>query len=372
MAVHRPTPPRPPEFAWDRPFLAEYRFERVDRRTRLVKDELRNVIGGSVSRNADSSIRESAALECVGSLGLGADFVRAWLVATPSGGGATVERCLGTFLSTRAPRTSDGAYSTSRADLYGTLRILESGGPKGTLTIPKGTNIVDRCRDIVTDQCNLDCSAIEGDRVLAQARSYGPGVQTDEGEALVTWLDIVNDLLGLAGYSAARTDAMGTVVLEPYVEPAQRPISFAFEEGPGSFFLMDVEEGPEVSDVHNVVVVVSSTSDKVAVGVARDDDPAHAYSTVSLGYESMRVERVSDELDEDGCVARARLYLAEEMAVQTYYKWQFPWRDGVDLDARGTFDVASDGIDADCTVRTMDIHLDAGCLVTVEAKSYGR
>lgn len=370
MATFRPIPAEPAPFRWDRPFEARYRYMRVSRRTRDELSPIHGITGGAITRNSDSPIRESARLDVMGSLDLGADLVRIYLDAVPVGGGATVTECLGTFVVERSSRSTDGSMSTTSPNLYGLLKIAASSGPRGTYTVPRGTNVVDRCRDILTDRCNLDCSAVSSGKALAQARSYGPGVQTDEGEGKETWLDIVNDLLGIAGYSAARTDPRGVAVLEPYVEPADRPVAWEFREGPNSGFLPQVSDGYETVDVHNVVVVVSSTSDKVAVGSASDDDPAHEWSTASLGYEVVRVESVSDELTASECAARARRLLAEEMDVPRVYTWTHPYVP-VGLADRVALEWSVPPVSADPVIRTQDIDLGPACLVGEEAKSHG-
>lgn len=370
MTIHRPIPARPAEFDWDRPFEARYRFMRVDRLTRLEVAEVRGVTGGSIARNADSSIRESARLDVDGTLGLGPDWLRVYLDAVPVGSSDVVTECLGTFTVARAPRVTDGDRSTSSPDLYGLLHIAEASGPRGTYTVPKGTNAVDRARDIVTDVCGLECAAVPSDKDLATARTYGDGVASDEDTAISSWLGVINDLLGLAGYAAARTDPRGTVILEPYVEPAARPLAWTFEEGPNSGFLPQVEDGDESTDVHNVVVVISSTADHYAMGVAVDEDPDHPYSVPNVGYEYVRVERTSDELTDAECEAQAARYLAEEYDNPQRYKLTTPYKP-IALEERMALKCLTPPIDDDPVTRTEDIDLGPACMMDLEAKSHG-
>ena len=86
---------------WLREFDASYRFMRVSRATGAEVSELEGFEdGGSISRNLDTDVYESASATCEGGLDVGADLVRVYLDADFGG---EVERvALGTFVPERA------------------------------------------------------------------------------------------------------------------------------------------------------------------------------------------------------------------------------------------------------------------------------
>ena len=64
-----------------------------------------------------------------------------------------------------------------------------------------------------------------------------------------TKLDAVNDLLDLAGYSSARTDEYGRVILEKYVEPGKRQPKWTFQEGANATFLTTMTDERDLREV---------------------------------------------------------------------------------------------------------------------------
>ena len=103
---------------WKKRFAASYRFMRVDRKTGLDVERLRNIRnGGSIERNQDTSY-ETGKIDYLGTLDLGSDLLRIYLDATfPDD--TTVSEPLGTFVVS-TPKRSTG-YNSSEADLSGRL-----------------------------------------------------------------------------------------------------------------------------------------------------------------------------------------------------------------------------------------------------------
>lgn len=82
---------------WLTPFLAEYRFVRVDLATGLEKGELANITGGQVERNQDTAIFEQGSIDYTGALDMGTDLLRVYLEASDEWSGERRTEELGTF-----------------------------------------------------------------------------------------------------------------------------------------------------------------------------------------------------------------------------------------------------------------------------------
>lgn len=84
--------------SWTRPFDASYDFVRVSRETGLELDFVRDIEnGGSIERNANTALYETASLDFADKFDVGNDFLRVYLNASFSDGSERRE-CLGTFM----------------------------------------------------------------------------------------------------------------------------------------------------------------------------------------------------------------------------------------------------------------------------------
>ena len=72
---------------WTRPFDASYDFVRVSRETGLELDFVRDIEnGGSIERNANTALYETASLDFADKFDVGNDFLRVYLNASFSDG----------------------------------------------------------------------------------------------------------------------------------------------------------------------------------------------------------------------------------------------------------------------------------------------
>ncbi len=347
---------------WTEPFIASYRFMRVSRTTGLeteVLDQFRQT--GTISRNQDTTSKESGTAEIVGSLDIGADLVRVYLDATGMESGDEESVVLGTFLPSVSTRDVDGPVSTSSVTFYGRLKEVSDDGFDGPYVVPSGSNAVEAATEII-ESCGLEVIADESSYTLTTNQTYG--MSEDRADKL----SAVNDLLDLAGFSSATTDTMGRVILGNYEDIESRAVEHTFTEGENARFLQTVTDELDTSDVVNVVKVVCSTQDSEVVATATDDDPDSPYSTVSLGRRIVRTEFYDDEMTEEEAQAKAETLLANSQSVihrvtlEHVYVPELSIRSGVSIsyptgDVSGKF-----------AIRAQDIDLGAGCMVTSECK----
>lgn len=270
-------------------FTASFRFMVVSRSFGGETRRLRGIRPGSLqlSCNDSTSVKESGTVDYVGNADIGSDLLRVYLDAEFHDG--TKESvALGTYLVNAPERTVDGRVSRGTLSLTGRLQELADAQFARPLTVKAGANPVEEAAHIV-GMYGLRCAYEHTDYKTGAARTYGTGGNGDESV-----LDAVNDLLELAGFRSARTDAYGMVHFNKYVEPTDSIPVWYFEEGANARFLSEVTEERDMSGVANVVRVTYSTQDKSFVGIARDDDPKSAFSTVAQGREICRTETLSD------------------------------------------------------------------------------
>lgn len=112
-------------------------------------------------------------------------------------------------------------------------------------------------------------------------------------------LEVINDLLEAAGYWSLKTDLTGQYRVEPYLNPADRPVAYSFEHGAASIHYPDWSREQNLTDVPNVIVLETS-GDSPLVGVARNEDPDSPFSFQARGFwtgpEPETVEAASQQV----------------------------------------------------------------------------
>ena len=263
---------------WKKRFAASYRYMRVDRKTGLDVERLRNIRnGGSIERNQDTSY-ETGKVEYLGGLDLGSDLLRIYLDAEfPDG--TTATEPLGTFVVS-TPKRSTG-YNSSEADLSGRLSEVAEDEFDAPRSLAAGSNAVDEAARLLRE-AGLEVVAEPSDFKLTT--TWVVGAIGNGGSSYATRLKAVNALLDAAGFSAASCDPMGRVLLCRYVEPDKRSPAMVMEEGKEARFEDGGTEELDKSSVANVVHVDYSTTDESVRGTAIDADPSSQYSTVTRGW----------------------------------------------------------------------------------------
>ena len=267
---------------WLTPFLAEYRFVRVDLATGLEKGELANITGGQVERNQDTAIFEQGSIDYTGALDMGTDLLRVYLEASDEWSGERRTEELGTFYVSTPKASNDGAVSTATADIYGRLLALEKDDFDGPYVVRAGTGYIEAARSIA-EGCGLEVVADPSDLVLDTTWVFGISTTSSDEDRSDSKLAAVNRLLSAAGFLAAHTDPHGHLLMRRYTEPDERPLSFDYTEGEDCRVMPDVESEHDTFSVVNVVHVDYSSQDASIRGTAVDDDPDSPYSTISTG-----------------------------------------------------------------------------------------
>lgn len=358
---------------WSGGYSTSYRYMRVSRATGREVGVLDGLTAGTITRNDDTSIKESAECECAGALDIGPDLVRVYMDAvSDSGERASVP--LGTFVPAVPSRKVRGPVSTRSVKLYGRLQELADDDFATPYTVKGGSNAVEAAARICRD-AGLAVVYPKSPYTTTDARFYGVGA-TSDSESVDSKLGAVNDLLALAGFRSAHTDPMGRVVFDLYREPQNAPTAWSFREGENARFEAEVDEELDYTDTANHVVVrySSTESEEAYVGEAWDRDAESPLSTASRG-RTITKSYTYDELPEGStaaakkaaAAAKAEALLAVEQAVIHRVTISASYAPVTISDAV-SFSYPTGGISGKFAVRTQTLKLAGGCPTSMELK----
>lgn len=363
---------------WDNRIVGtSYRFVRVDRSTGEEVCEIRALRGGSISRNDDTRIKESAEVGIVGDADFGPDLVRVYMGAEWPGETASV--VLGTFLPSIPGRSVNQLYSTGTLHMSGRLQELLDDQFGSPVTVGKGEVAVERAAEVI-EGAGLEVVAEESDYRVTENRYYGVGADQNNSQVGSTKLDMVNDLLDLAGFRAAYTDPMGRVILEKYRDPDEIAPSWSFVEGPSAKFEWSMTEEKDSSSTANHVVVVYGPNEdgERYIGEAWDRDPESPLSTVSRGRTITKSYSYTDM--PPGSSAEERQKYANDRAgslLSTAQSviWRVNMRHAyapIAVNDTAELRYQSGGIDGKFQVRAMRLALSGGCPTETELRRFRR
>ncbi len=351
---------------WSRPFDASYRLVAVDRGSGCEVGEVAGAVsGGSISRNQDSQVKESATVDVVGLRPIGSALVRVYLDA--SQGGSVHSECLGTFVPSAPSTTFDGISDRSTLNLSGRLSELSGDAYAAPLSLPRGTAVLPTVASMLAESGFEVVQLDESASVLSSDRTYGLG----DGEESDSKLSIVNDLLDYAGFSSLSTDAYGRAVLTRSRDVSERDTALVMAEGRGARFLREVEEEMDESDVKNAVRAVFEDQGRTVVGVAEDRDPASRWSIPARGYRSVTTYRFTGAATQAEADERAERLLRTQQSVVHKVRLRHTYQP-LGMGEVVDFSYPSAGISGRFAVRTMDIELGPGCVTKTEMRRFVR
>lgn len=353
---------------WTRPFTASYRFMRVSRRSGYEDGQIAGIIGGTLEINQDTEVYESARLRTEEYFDLGSDLIRGYLDAT-WGDGTAESVCLGTWLPSIPSRDVDGPLDSCTAYCDGRLQELQDDAYPAPIVVDAGENIVQMAQAI-GEWSGLTVVATPSSKTLGTAWTFGMDSEgEDDGGSK---LQAMNSLLKLAGYSPARTDEIGRVILEPYIDPSGKNPVWTFREGADSTFLSSATEERDSRDVANVVLAIYESDEQTTIGEAVDDDPMSPYSTVSLGRRKVVKYKYDSTATQAEADAKAdELLRTQQSTIRrvTLQHVHCPAKVGDVVEV----DWPSAKIDGRYVIRTQTVDIgSAGCLTQSELRAFER
>lgn len=358
----------------DRIASTSYRFMRVDRKTGLETAKLSVCSGGSITRNNDVRIMETAEVGITGSLDLGPDFIRIYMDAEWEDGTKRTEM-LGTFIPSVPSRSVHSGYSTSTVKLYGRLQELLDDKFTTPVTLEKGANAVEEAVK-VCEGMGMSVIADPSDFTITNTRTYGVGATRSNSETGDTKLDMVNDLLSLADFQAAKTDPSGAVILRRYVQPEDRGSSWEFVEGVNAKFESEMTDERDTTSVANHVVVYYRTDEETVVGEAWDHETEFSVEnqgrTITKTYEYTTLPEVDTaEGRREYAAKRAKSLMNTAQAVIRRVTLSHAYAP-VSIGDSVTLDYPSGGIQGKFEIRTMTLNLVGGCRTDTEIRQFQR
>lgn len=286
-----------------------FEYWRVDPATWLDVEPLRGVVSGSLVRDASAAHVTSATLEVAGEVPAEV-VVRCYMTVEQSG--ARERLPIDTWVAYRTARRAGGSLVRSKSALYGPLHALANregdlgAKPPYGYTVPAGSNCAKAAAAALAHGI-APVTAAPSDAVLEDP--YVAGKQQ-------SWGELASALAAMAAFevSCGPTGALG---VGPVPVPGATRPAWTFHDGNSSVksnILADASEERSTMNVPNVVEVVWDRTSPAVVARAEDDDPAHAVSTASRGYELVRRIVNPAEL-QAGCDAeRAAMVARKELA----------------------------------------------------------
>lgn len=247
---------------WNNGFSATYYATRVDPRTWADSNEIQ-IISGSISRNADSDLMESADITVTESIGT-EEWIRIYLIAEQ--GGAKQRVPLFTGLVASPTRDINGNSETHKLDCYSVLKVADDILlPLGWFA-PARTNGGELIRILLSD---LPCP-----------------IELDEGSPTIISSFVAGDAdtkLSVAQEIAKAINWQIKVNGDGSVRICPKPltVSGTFDNIENDIIETSVSDERDIFSIPNVLRVTLDGS----AATARDDDPDSPYSTINRGRE---------------------------------------------------------------------------------------
>lgn len=258
-----------------------------------------------------------------------------------------------------APGTHFRADGTDRnISLIDKMTVVRDDVLLTTLQIPAGTNAVQAAVQQIRATGETRIAATPSSAVLSNDMSWEPGTSRQR---------VINDLLvSVAGYWALWTDRNGLFRVEPYINPADRPIVYRFVESDTSIHSPEWEYELALWEATNTVVLVSQADedDNTLTAYAVDDNPASPTSTVSMGRVLNAIVKENVETSSQADLQRqaTRKLLDNSNVVGKVSVSHRP----ISVWYNEAVEFKSQGMDTKATITKMKLNLSAGSLVQAE------
>lgn len=249
---------------WDgNRYNERFTYRRVKWPSLEEAEEYGFITKGNVELSAFSTVKATCSFDFDGEVPDTVDAVRI-IYGFDDDRGNHHEQVLGTFIcqygdvSYRAE--NGGIIATGTADGASVLSIAANRVIGYPLTVPAGTNAVDKARNMLAlgperDGLGLSVVRDASAYTLSSSHTFSPDM---------TYLEAVNWLLAAAGFSSADVTPSGMIALRRYVEPTSRATAYTFANDGHSIMMAGVNEESDYMTSPNVVRM-SYEDDNVSV-----------------------------------------------------------------------------------------------------------
>lgn len=258
------------------------------------------------------------------------DFLKPFLRIAYEDGSPTKRKPLGFYTTRTAPsvRTIERAEATFEVEDF--TRLLSFSAYTAIDNVAASTNVVSEVEDTIDETGISLYSLPTTSKTTPKALTYSIGT---------TRLEKANDLLGSIGWYQLFPRLDGRLTSKPYIDLASSQPVMTIYDGD---VLVPISVQTNDQTLVNVVIVVRDDPAAAPLyAVARNDDPSSPSSTVSVGFEYVRVEKVADlqtQAEVDALAARllreARTYY-QTATVRVWPDTDFGTHEVVDLELTG-------------------------------------
>lgn len=197
-------------------------LELVDLGLNVLEDISADLAGGSITRNSYAEMHATATLRVTRDLDWGAGLVRPYMTVTD--GTLTGRWNLGVYHTSTPEHSTAESPPTYEVEGYDMLHRLNQ--PVGdAYAIATGAGYLATVEEILLGR-GYTAYLIDQTNVGYVA----PTARTWAFDDRVTWLTVVNDLLGSIGYAGIWSDWDGRLRCEPYVLPASRSVEWTYTD----------------------------------------------------------------------------------------------------------------------------------------------
>ena len=327
---------------WQHGFSATYCLMTVNPETWADDEEL-EIIDGTVERDADADLIESASITVVEPVG--EIWIRLYLQARQESDSEKV--ALFTGLTSSPERKLDGHRITYPVECYSVLKPADDVLLLRGYTAPRGSGAA-----LVKELLNVipaPVTAEDGSPTLSES------IVAEDGE---TRLSMANKILDAIGWRL-RLEGDGSVTI--CAKAAESSVRFDVNEN-------DVIE-TEVTDTNDWFEcpnVLRAYTEESGTAVARDDDPESDLSTVSRGRE-IWLEDTDVNLNVDENIAQYAIRrLREEQQHARTLSYNRRFFDGITVGDIITINYPGYDLTGDYRIRTQSITLGYGCRTAEE------
>jgi hypothetical protein len=214
---------------------------------------------------------------------------------------------VGTYLLTSPKENHSKFVLGYEVGLLTKMSVPSEDTVDARFSLDAGTAIIPAAVALLQSTGEDRIAATSSDAVLSSALTW---------EAGTSKLQIINDLLQAAGYWALWCDGSGQFRVEPYADPADRPVAFDFQHGAQSLHMPDWSREQDNTSVPNKFIAVGQGDGETEalVGVATNNDPASPYSAQRRGTpENPRWIAASEEGVEAATQAIIDQYAARKL-----------------------------------------------------------
>lgn len=229
--------------------------------------------------------------------------------------GGTVEWSLGIFLLESPNRDTEGEISIREIGAYDKTIIIEEDRFTSRYFIAAGTNYIGAITKILQTSGIVNIDIINSNLTLRSDKEFPIGKKKKEA---------INELLGEINYNSIRVDEIGNMRSEPYVEPAQRPITHTYFVNKESIILPGFTDKTDIATRANVFtrVAINLEQETELISTFTNDDPLSSISTVNRGRKIVDFNEIDNIANQETLDNLVRRIAIESTSAYTHFAFR--------------------------------------------------